>query len=411
MPAENTFEYANWLSMECLDLLTNTLEIGDAFNTDYNKEFTKEYAIGDTVRVPYPAKFTERIGLGYQAQGIERISTTITVNQIFGVDFQWDSAEEALKLSRGREKISKEILGPAMAIMKQGIESRCALWAYQNSPNIFGVLGTDPTTLTPSAQARQRMVEMAGTKGKKRLFIPPSVNTSLVPAFMTSFIPATIQEKQYKEGLIGRAQGFDWSESVSLYSHTAGTWAGAVTTSSGNQSGTSIALTCTTGDTFKQGDVVSFANVFRVNPMTRRVVTRATTFSAVIQADTVGVGSAATISILPGIVGPGSPYQNVDALPGNGIALTLFPGTLAPSGKQGMQGLALGEDAFALVGVRLQNPKACELSSYARADNGISISFFRMMDPTTRVMINRFDCMLGFGNLYADAYSARYLAA
>jgi hypothetical protein len=77
-----------------------------------------------------------------------------------------------------------------------------------------------------------------------------------------------------------------------------------------------------------------------------------------------------------------------------------------------MQGLALGEDAFALVGVRLQNPKACEMASYARDTNtGISISFFRMMDPTTRVMINRFDCMLGFGNFYPDAFSARLLAA
>ena len=47
----NQLEYTDWLSMECLDLLVNPLEIGDSFNTEYNKEFTKEYAIGDTVRV------------------------------------------------------------------------------------------------------------------------------------------------------------------------------------------------------------------------------------------------------------------------------------------------------------------------------------------------------------------------
>lgn len=408
----NAFEYSDWLSMECLDLLVNKLEIGESFNTDYNKEFTKEYAIGDTVRVPYPAKFTERLGLGYQPQDIERIHTTITINQIFGVDFEWDSAEEALKLTRGREKISREILDPAMAVMRQGIESRCALWGYQNSPNIVGVLGTDPTTLTPSAQARQRMIEQAGSKGPKRLFIPPSVNTSLVPAFATYFQPADAIAKQYKEGLIGRAQGFDWSESVSLYTHTAGSWAGAVTVNGANQSGTSLILTCTTGDTFKQGDVVGLGGRFRVNPMTRRVVSRATTFTAVVQADVTGAANAATISILPGIVGPGSPYQNIDSLPTTGDVLTLFPGTANPNGKVGTNGLALGPDAFALVGVRLQNPKACEMSSYARDPNtGISVSFLRMFDPVQRKMINRFDCMLGFGNFYPEAYSARYLAA
>lgn len=408
----NALEYTDWLSMECLDLLTNKLEIGECFNTDYNKEYTKEYAVGDTVRVPYPAMFTERLGLGYQPQGIERIHTTVTVNQIFGVDFEWDSAEEALKLSRGREKISAEILDPAMAIMRQGIENRCALWAYQNTSNIVGVNGTNPTTFTPSAQARQRMIEMAGTKNPKRLFIPPAVNTALVPANFTSFLPPTIQERQYKDGMIGRQGGFEWFESVSLYSHTAGTWAGAVTVNGNGQAGTSIILTCTTGDTFNQGDVVSFASVNRVNPMTRRVVTRATTFSAVIQQATVGVANAATIIISPGIVGPGSPYQNVDALPVTGAALTLFPGTANPNGTTGSQGLAIGPDAFALVGVRLQNPKACEMSSYARDPNtGISVSFLRMFDPVQRKMINRFDCMLGFGNFYPSAYSVRYMAA
>jgi hypothetical protein len=44
---------------------------------------------------------------------------------------------------------------------------------------------------------------------------------------------------------------------MSLKSHTAGTWAGAVTLSSAVANGaTSLAVTCTTGDTFKKGDVI-----------------------------------------------------------------------------------------------------------------------------------------------------------
>ncbi len=412
----NSFEYTDWLCDTSLDLLVNTLEISEAFNTDYNKEFTKAFPVGDTVRIPFPAKFQAVSGLGYQPQGIERIHTTATINQIIQVGFQWDSAEEALKLTRGREKIQKEILGPAMAEMKQQIESRCALWAYQNTNNIVGVLGTDPTSLTPSAQARQRMMELAGTKGKKRLFIPPSVNTSLVPSFATYFNPPDAISKQYKEGIIGRAQNFDWSESMSLYDHTSGVWASqtGVTVRGSNQQGTSLDITCANGDTFKQGDVITIATRFAVNPMTRRVTTRATTKQFVIQADVTATSTSSTVSILPGIVGPGSPYQNIDSLPQNGDVITLFPGTtmVNATAKTGKQGLALGEDAFALVGVRLENPTACEMASYARDPvSGISVSFFRMMDPITRTMINRFDCMIGFGNLYQDSYAVRYLSA
>ncbi len=394
----NSFEYTDWLCDTSLDLLVNTLEISEAFNTDYNKEFTKAFPVGDTVRIPFPAKFQAVSGLGYQPQGIERIHTTATINQIIQVGFQWDSAEEALKLTRGREKIQKEILGPAMAEMKQQIESRCALWAYQNTNNIVGVLGTDPTSLTPSAQARQRMMELAGTKGKKRLFIPPSVNTSLVPSFATYFNPPDAISKQYKEGIIGRAQNFDWSESMSLYDHTSGVWASQ------------------TGVTVRGLNLHHIAApvIIAVNPMTRRVTTRATTKQFVIQADVTATSTSSTVSILPGIVGPGSPYQNIDSLPQNGDVITLFPGTtmVNATAKTGKQGLALGEDAFALVGVRLENPTACEMASYARDPvSGISVSFFRMMDPITRTMINRFDCMIGFGNLYQDSYAVRYLSA
>lgn len=410
----NVSEYTDWLTMESLDLLTNSLEIPSAFNSDFNKEFTKEFAVGDTVRIPYPWRPQIRTGLQYQPQAIERIHTTVTVNQIFGVDFEWDSAEEALELPRGREKIQKEILGPAMSQMKQQIESACALWAYQNTNNIVGVLGTDPTTLTPSAQARQRMFELAGTKGKKQLFIPPQVNTSLVPAFATYFQPADAISKQYREGIIGRAQNFDWSESMSLYDHTAGTWAvlGALTVNGNGQSGTTLNINCTTGDTFNVGDVFSIATVFPVNPATRRKSNSATTKQFVVTAAAVGAANIAALSISPGIVGPGSAYQNVDALPVTGALLTMFPGTAAPSAKSGKQALALGQDAFALVGVKLANPEACELASMTRDPvSGISISFFRMMDPNTRRMINRFDCMIGFGNLYADSYAVRYLCA
>ena len=121
-------------------------------------------------------------------------------------------------------------------------------------------------------------------------------------------------------------------------------------------------------------------------------------------------GGADVLYIYPPIYGPGSAYQNVDALPANAAALTLFPGTAAPSGKIGVNGLALGQDAFALVGVPMELPKAVEMASQTRDPNtGLAVSFIRQFDINDRRMKNRLDVAFGFGRFWAENASVRVL--
>ena len=48
------------------------------------------------------------------------------------------------------------------------------------------------------------------------------------------------------------------------------------------------------------------------------------------------------------------------------------------------------------------------MSSQARdPKTGISVAFVRMFDPVERKMVNRFDVLLGFGNLYPDNCAVR----
>ena len=409
----NTFNYVDWLTMEGLAILKNKLEVTRYFNKTYKKEYEKDFAVGGTIRVPKPQRYTIRRGLAYAPQALDRPTTTITMQDPFGIDFEWDSAERALYMERGLDKIKKEYLDPAMAQIAQDIDSQAAQYAYLNTNNIVGVLGTDPTSLTTSAQARQRMYELAGIRDNMGLIIPPSVNTSLVPAFATFFNPADAIAKQYRKGTIGVAQGFTWHESMSLYSHTAGTWAAGVTVATAPVSGANtLAVTCTTGDTFLAGDVIGIASVYAVNPSTRRITTRATTKQFVVMADVTGAASAATLTVSPAFIGPGSQYQNVDALPAVGAALTLFPGTTSPNAKTGKQALALSDDAFAIVGCKLEMPKAVEVASQTQdPDSGISVRFIRQWDNVQSRMTNRFDVMIGFGNLYNDECAVRLLCA
>lgn len=409
----NSFEFADWLTLEGMRLLTNSLEVAPFFNTSYNSEFTKEYTVGETVRVPFPVQFTVTDGFDYQPQPIIDRHTTVTVDQPMGIHFDWDSAEQALKLPRGEEKVKERILAPAMAKIKQEIDSRCALYAYQNTPNIAGILGTDPASFDAVfGAAGQRLAELACPDGELGMILPPRVVRGLRASAVSYFNPPDSLTKMWKTGVVGKVNKFNTYESMSLYSHTAGTWAGTVEMLAGGQSGSSLSLTATNGDTFKQGDVFNIAGVNDVNPMTLRSTGTLKQFA--VTQDVTAAASAATVQITPAIVGPGSPYQNVDALPAAGADLTLFPGTTSPNGKSGLNGLAIHGDAFALVGVKLANPKAssAELVSQARdPKTGINVSFLRMFDPIKRRWINRFDVLMGFGLLYNDHCSVRVLSA
>ena len=109
------------------------------------------------------------------------------------------------------------------------------------------------------------------------------------------------------------------------------------------------------------------------------------------------------INFLPAIYGPGSQYQNVDALPANTAALTLWPGTTSPNGKSGTVGLGLSREAFALVGTKLYDPTSVEEHGVMQdPDTGLSIRKVVFWDPVRSLRGNRIDSLGGFGNLYQD---------
>jgi predicted phage tail protein len=145
------------------------------------------------------------------------------------------------------------------------------------------------------------------------------------------------------------------------------------------------------------------------NPSTRRSIGRAKT--VVLTEDlTITGATTGTVNFKPALYGPGSPYQNVDVLPTAGHVVVLMPGTTTPGAGtvHGINGLALNRDAFALVSVKMEEPKAVEVASTQRdPKTGIAISFVRQFEGRTRTMINRFDVLMGFGDLYPENCSVR----
>lgn len=415
--SENLYQFADWIGMESLRNLVNRLEIASKFDTSYNKEFTREFAVGETVRVKLPQRFVVGDGIAYQPQPINRVFTTVAVDQFCPIHFDFDSIEEALKLERGGAAFKKEYIEPAMLQLAQEIDSRAALFAYQNTNNIVGQLAVDPTDTSLAGSARQVLIENACTPGEKILCTSPAAMTKIVNGSTTIFNPPSDISKQWREGAVGRARGFDWYESMSLFAHTAGSPTNTDAVNQAGQSGSQIQITATAAGTYKKGDVVSFAGVNNVNPKTRRSTGQLKKF--VVTADLTCVGGGGDLlNISPALVGPGgagvlgNQYQNVDNLPGAGALITFWPGTTTPNGKVGTQGLVIGENAFALVGVKLQLPQMVEMKSQVRdPESGIAIRFTQTWDPILSRKICRFECLFGFGALYPDNCAVRFVSA
>src|SRR5690348_3220453 len=109
----NNFLNTNWVSMEILRLLLNKLVVLEYFNRNWEKDFKKEFAPGSSIQVKFPQRFKTVDGMGYAPQGINRISTTINLDQWIQVPFEWDDYEAAVRLERSEEELRENYFEPA----------------------------------------------------------------------------------------------------------------------------------------------------------------------------------------------------------------------------------------------------------------------------------------------------------
>ena len=162
-----TYAVADWVSMDCMRLLTNMLEAASYANFTYQDEFKKDFQPGDTVRVKFPQEFVVTDGFGYNPQAINRQTSTVTIDEPLQIGFEWDSIEQALKLERTEEQIRKEYNEPAMAQFAQEFELRFMDFAFLNTSNVVGTLAAVPTAWSDPSTA-----PTSSTSGSSRLTWP-----------------------------------------------------------------------------------------------------------------------------------------------------------------------------------------------------------------------------------------------
>lgn len=379
----NNLLNSDMITNESLSILHEGLQFVGGINKQYDDSFANDGAkIGDTLRIREPNQYTVRDGATLSVQDTEEKNTSITITSQKGVDIEFSSKELALEIDR----FSERYLQPAMSRLAAHVEDDC-LNMYKDIYNQESNLGS-ATTMKNMLNGRKILIDgITPMDGNCTMLLNTQANVDLVDDLKGLFNDKTEISKNFRQGKVGKGQGFDYYESTYLGRHTTGTAAATTGYLVNGGSQTGATLTVDTGsNTFLKGDVFTIAGVYRVHPETKKVTNVLQQF--VVTADS--GASATSLAISPAIVASGA-YQNVSGSPADNAAITKVGGASAT------YGISLGyhRDAFALATADLILPRGTDMAS-RKVFDGVSMRFIRDYDINNDKLPGRFDILYGY---------------
>ena len=306
---------------------------------------------------------------------------TLQVATQKGVDLNFTSVDLTLSL----DDFSKRILEPAMAVLAANIESDMLTNVYKDIyQSVWN--GGSAATYNLALDTRTILQRSLAPTNDRTALMDPRAMADVVKDTKSLFNDSTSISKQFKEGYMGRAAGFDWMENTMMPSHTRGGSNGAYLVNGATQTGAT--LTVDTGATAPAaGDIITIAGVFSVHPETKQS-------TGVLQQFVIGSGATTTsFPISPAIVTSGA-TQNVSGSPADNAAIT-FAGTASTAVQTS---LLFQKEAFAFATADLLMPKGVDFSAREVMD-GISMRIVRQYDINNDKFPTRLDVLYGFKTL------------
>jgi hypothetical protein len=263
----------------------------------------------------------------------------------------------------------------------------------------------NPSGFSSSVQlVGQRMDDNASPQDNRTLIMNPAGYWSVANGLTPSFVMPTAKDALVK-GYLATIGNYEVYMDQNTPKLATGVHTSTGIVSSNGQIGASISTAnwgvgSGTSDSFTVGEVVTFANVFAINPQNRQstgvlknfVITAAVTVAS-------DGATTATLQISPSIVTSG-PYQNVSAGPSDGNAVTVVSGITAASSSF-TQNLAFTRDAFGLVTVPMEIPQGVDFAARETYRN-ISMRVIRAYDVNNDVFPTRIDILMGTTTYYDE---------
>lgn len=384
------------ITREALMILKNNLAFTRGVNRNYDDKFANDGAkIGDTLSIRKPARYQGRTGAALSVEDHTETKVDLSLDTQFGVDVNFTSKELTLDIS----DFSKRVLEPAVATIANKIDFD-GLSLYKEVPNAVGTYGTTPTAIKTFSQAGALMSKNGAPKDRFRsMIIDPDAEVEVIDATKGLFQSSSQISKQYEDGLMGRAAGFNWSMDQNVRSHTIGAHGGTPLVNGASQSGSSLVTDGWTASAaiLKEGDIITIAGVNGVNPQSRQDYGSSRQFVVTADVTADGTGNA-TIPIYPAITASGA-FQTVTGAPADNAAITVL-GTASDSG---IVNLAYHRDAFVFGCADLLLPKGVHEAARVSDDElGISIRLVRQYDINNDKMPCRLDVLYGWKAVYPE---------
>ena len=387
--ANNTLLNVDQITLEALMILKNELGFTRNVDRQHDKDFRKVNSIGDSIRIRKPVRYTVSTGQAIDIQASQETEVTLVLDQQKHVAMEFSSKELLLDVNQ----FAKQFIEPAVVQLANEIDyDGTAL--YKGVYNAVGTAGTVPTAALTYLQVGQKLDEFSVPRDKRAMVVTPATEVNAVDTLKGLFHASGPLSNQYRKGEIGKSVlGFDWYMDQNIRSHTAGTYAGTSLVNGASQTGSSLVTDgwSSGASDLKEGDLITIANVYAVNPKNRQSTGALQQF--VVTSDISDSSGAMTISISPSITLTG-PYQTVNSLPANDAAVSVVSGTTALVSRQN---LGFHRDAFTLGMGILESPKGVDFAAVKYDKQlGLAIRCVRQYDIRTDQYPCRLDILYGW---------------
>jgi hypothetical protein len=393
------------ITKECLMSLKNNLVMAKGVTREYSDEFAKTGAkIGNVLNIRKPSRYEVTSGAPLTIQDSVDQSVALTLDKHYHVGIAFSQVDRTLSVDKFKERYAD----PAMIALANKIDAELYADMYKSVFTAVGVPSASalPSTLKGFVQAKSYMELLGAPVGQYSAVVDPLVQASLVDGLKGLFQSSEKIADQYENGVMGIAGGCKFMSSANVAKHTAGAVAGAaaIKTTISTQGATTIDADGITGSItgcYKVGDVIQIAGVYAVNPQTRQSTGFLKQF--VVTATTNSItNEIASLPISPAIYSTGQ-YQNVDALPVDGAAITLFGHATSYASVVAPQNLVFHKSAFAMGVADFELPGGNAKASRASdKDAGLSLMMTEAYDINNFRTVNRIDFLGGWKCIYAE---------
>ena len=359
--------------------------------------------VGDQISIkkPFRVKSTEGRTLGNAAM-IDN-SSTLVINRQRNVGLTFTLQDRTLSIEAFSERYIMPAIGEIATLIDKSILDVAAVDAYFHT----GTVGT-ALSATTVMFAKADINNVAIPDDGSRFGMLNEIDAANISSSVSTVFNEKMVEGSIKKGYMGPLSGFEMNSSQLVPNHTVGDYGGTPLSNDATpQNGDSIVTdgwTASKTGLLLQGDLITFAGVFEINPVTYESTGRLQTFVVTADVDS-DVSGNATIPISPSINdgtgtvldGEGNAisdaaYQNVSAEVADGAAIVVYG---AANGIY-RQNFYWHKNAIGLAMVSIYLPESATVAKRVfDKDTGLGLSLTKDYDITNHKEVTRLDALWG----------------